>query len=66
MPSQFKLVILVPKLQLGNAVCEALASRIPKTWSFQNRDTQLELGIKRTSILHNKLYGTLHYPLSSL
>ena len=46
MPSQFKLLILVPKLQIGNAVCEALASRIPETWSFQGRDTQLELGIQ--------------------
>jgi len=40
MPSQFKLVILAPKLQLGIAVCEALASRIPETWSFHGRDTQ--------------------------
>ena len=55
----------------------SIAAKISRAWpaptvvlylivGSEGRDTQLELGIQRTSIPRNKLYGTLQHPLSSL
>jgi len=41
---------LVPKLQLGNAVLEALASRHIESWSFLNWVPKLELSSLYTSL----------------
>ncbi|PPK78030.1 hypothetical protein B0F87_101412 [Methylobacter tundripaludum] len=42
---------LVPKLQLGNAVLEAPASRNIESWSFLNWVPKLELGNQRKYLL---------------